>query len=63
MKITAFYKYTTIYREIFATPNFDWCLAMKVGTTNILTKQLLDIINSTELLHECPYQVTNFREK
>lgn len=59
LTITAFFKYTTVYRDVMHTPNFDFCQIMKMGTTNMMIKQLLAIINSTELLHECPYQVTD----
>lgn len=59
LAITVFFKYTAVYRDVIHTPNFDFCQVMKMGTTNLLIKQLLDVINSTELLHECPYQVTD----
>lgn len=58
MTIKVFFKYTANYREVMHTPLFDLCQIMEMGTTNLMIKQLLAVINSTELLHKCPYQVS-----
>lgn len=57
MTIKIFFKYTTIYREVMHTPKFDFCQFMKMGTTNLMIKHLLAVVNSTDLVHECPYEV------
>ena len=60
MEVKLFYKYGTIYREVMHTPNFDLCKIMKDGDTNLMIKQLIQLIKDSIplALHECPYTVS-----
>lgn len=55
------YKYGTIYREVMNLKPIDVCNMMIVGTTNPLTKFIVDLANQTapSFVHTCPYKVIN----
>lgn len=55
-----FYKYGTIYREVMATPRFDWCQLTNQTSPNLLNEQLMTLIRDSfpELIQKCSYTVT-----
>lgn len=57
------FKYGTIYREVMHTPRIDVCKVNKLGTDNKLVKMIYAFVNSTDLTHECPYNVNQLNPK
>lgn len=51
------FKYGTIYREVMHTPKIDACRVASQGSDSKVVKMLVDFFNSTDLVHECPYNV------
>lgn len=61
VEIHLFYKYGTIYREVVYVRSFEACQLLEFGTSNVLTKFVLDMANQSMpgFIHNCPYKKVN----
>lgn len=56
-----YYKYGTIYREVIHVRPFELCQLVNLGTSNLLTKFVLNLMDESApgFIHPCPYKKVN----
>lgn len=56
--ITGFYRYGTIFRQIYKSENMDYCGMMDGKKTNILLEAVIKYIKDSapQYVHKCPYK-------